>query len=157
MNIAQFQYNDLNWDWGNFHWLKTQYKMLHLYVCHTHHRFHLHMSVFLSSGHSDPSVSTRSNSREKCTRPWKEVPKDLFICLFSCNRWMPIEWTSSFTLWWQKLKSSNVAIGGYYAPSKELVPFTHLVKVRRGQLVLALPNIWFSWIFYQIISGTKYE
>ena len=28
--------------------------------------------------------------------------------------------------------------------SKELVPFTQLVKVRRGQLVLALPNIRFS-------------
>ena len=27
---------------------------------------------------------------------------------------------------------------------KELVPFTQLVKVRRGQLVLALPNIRFS-------------
>ena len=40
---------------------------------------------------------------------------------------------------------------------KELVPFTQLVKVRRGQLVLALPNIRFSWNFYQIISGTKYE
>ena len=40
---------------------------------------------------------------------------------------------------------------------KELVPFTQLVKARRGKLVLALPNIRFSWNFYQIISGTKYE
>ena len=40
---------------------------------------------------------------------------------------------------------------------KELVPFTQLVKVRRGKLVLALPNIRFSGNFYQIISGTKYE
>ena len=40
---------------------------------------------------------------------------------------------------------------------KELVPFTQLVKVRRGKLVLALPSIRFSWNFYQIISGTKYE
>ena len=28
--------------------------------------------------------------------------------------------------------------------SKELVPFTQLVKVRRGKLVLALPSIRFS-------------
>ena len=41
--------------------------------------------------------------------------------------------------------------------SKGLVPFTQLVKVRRGKLVLALPSIRFSWNFYQIISGTKYE
>ena len=40
---------------------------------------------------------------------------------------------------------------------KKLVPFTQLVKVRRGKLVLALPSIRFSWNFYQIISGTKYE
>ena len=40
---------------------------------------------------------------------------------------------------------------------KELVPFTQLVKVRRGKLVLALPSIRFSCKFYQIISGTKYE
>ena len=40
---------------------------------------------------------------------------------------------------------------------KELVPFTQLVKVRGGNLVWALPSIRFSWNFYQIISGTKYE
>ena len=54
-----------------------------------------------------------------------------------------ITWNGEFWIsWWR---------------SKELVPFTQLVKLRRGQLVLALPNIWFSWNFYQIISGTKYE
>ena len=41
--------------------------------------------------------------------------------------------------------------------SKGPVPFTQLVKVRRGKLVLALTSIRFSWNFYQIISGTKYE
>ena len=33
---------------------------------------------------------------------------------------------------------------GWLICPKELVPFTQLVKVRRGQLVLALPNIRFS-------------
>ena len=28
---------------------------------------------------------------------------------------------------------------------------------KEGNLVLALPSIRFSWNFYQIISGTKYE
>ena len=44
-----------------------------------------------------------------------------------------------------------------YSAQKELVPFTQLVKVRGGNLVWALPSIRFSWNFYQIISGTKYE
>ena len=37
---------------------------------------------------------------------------------------------------------NSVALGDI--STKELVPFTQLVKVRRGQLVLALPNIRFS-------------
>ena len=41
--------------------------------------------------------------------------------------------------------------------TKGLASITQLVKVRRGKLVLALPSIRFSWNFYQIISGTKYE
>ena len=28
---------------------------------------------------------------------------------------------------------------------------------KKGNLVLALLSIWFSWNFYQIIFGTKYE
>ena len=40
---------------------------------------------------------------------------------------------------------------------KGLESSTQLVKVRRGKLVLALPSIRFSWNFYPIISGTKYE
>ena len=43
------------------------------------------------------------------------------------------------------------------ATTKGLVPFTQLVKVRRGKLVLALSSIRLSWNFYQIIYGTKYE
>ena len=38
-----------------------------------------------------------------------------------------------------------------------LACFTQLVKVRGGNLVLALSSIRFSWNFYHIISGTKYE
>ena len=41
--------------------------------------------------------------------------------------------------------------------AKGLISFTQLVKVRGGNLVWALPSIRFSWNFYQIISGTKYE
>ena len=56
---------------------------------------------------------------------------------YDCHFW-PIYWFPSY-------------------PTKELVPFTQLVKVRRGKLVLALPSIRLSWNFYQIISGTKDE
>ena len=41
--------------------------------------------------------------------------------------------------------------------SKGLATLTQLVKLRRGKLVLTLPNIRFGRNFYQIISGTKYE
>ena len=41
--------------------------------------------------------------------------------------------------------------------TKGLATLTQLVKLRRGKLVLTLPNIRFGRNFYQIISGTKYE
>ena len=44
-----------------------------------------------------------------------------------------------------------------FPETKGLASFTQLVKVRGGNLVLALPSIRFWWNFYQIISGTKYE
>ena len=41
--------------------------------------------------------------------------------------------------------------------SKGAGAFHSASQSKEGQLVLALPNIRFSWNFYQIISGTKYE
>ena len=68
---------------------------------------------------------------------------------------------SNHTMWYKYQTNFQILHfleGGHSTHStKGLVPFTQLVKVRRGKLVLALPSIRFSWNFYQIISGTKYE
>ena len=49
--------------------------------------------------------------------------------------------------WYMTEDSQNIFIlinNGFDCWTKGLVPFTQLVKVRRGKLVLALPNIRFS-------------
>ena len=73
----------------------------------------------------------------------------------SCNQgWKPQSGKISIE---EKVFNSAYNRGPKFHLQKELVPFTQLVKVRRGKLVLALLSIRFSWNFYQIISGTKYE
>ena len=58
----------------------------------------------------------------------------------------------------QTLISSFIRFSNQPEPDwKGLVPFTQLVNVRRGRLVLTLPSIRFAWNFHHIISNTKYE
>ena len=102
----------------------------------------------------------------KMIRCWANVVLGYFFTAAGCNKYCANEnWKAQSTLHQnpnQNLHHSSFIIIGLIITiislkPKELVPFTQLVKVRRGKLVLALPSIRFSWNFYQIISGTKYE
>ena len=75
-----------------------------------------------------------------------------FLCVTMKLFYQSVTSSTSFNKMIIEVKSNKIV-----SHWKGLVTFTQLVKVRRGQLVLALPNIRFSWNFYQIISGTKYE
>ena len=92
--------------------------------------------------------------------PTSRIPKSslLFNAALSQNGWIAVKWRrKGHGQCIFETPHNEIKCVLSVKKSKGLVPFTQLVKVRRGKLVLALPSIRFSWNFYQIISGTKYE
>ena len=86
-----------------------------------------------------------------CLRNWSQTR-----ILYKAWSWnTKVDGSSTFIFFKVDISSKLTLL--VYSFWKGLSSFTQLVKVRGGNLVLALPSIQFSWNFYQIISGTKYE
>ena len=138
--------------WSSHHTLRCQEQGRRWCPCHTS-PWGAHCSTFYVSLIFGLILNTQCNQQKTCTKlPW---------CVSSqSGLWTPQDWPSrrlrAFRT--QSLSPSRKLVDtNDLGLPKGLTSFTQLVKVREGNLVLALPSIRFSWNLYQVISGTKYE